>query len=57
MRNAIVILFVLATATSAIAAQDVQQPPTKREVEEAVARTREIQQKVEGTPSAMTTNV
>jgi hypothetical protein len=57
MRNAILILCVLATATSAIAAQAVQQPPTKREVEEAVARTREIQQKVEGTPSAMTTNV
>jgi hypothetical protein len=58
MRNAILILFVLAAATAATAAQATQQPPTKREVEEAVARTREIQQKVEATPSAMaTTNV
>lgn len=58
MRNAIVILCVLATAASAMAAQAVQQPPTKREVEESVARTREIQQKIaDASPSAMTTNV
>lgn len=57
MRKAILILCLLATATSAIAAQAVQQPPTKREVEDAVARTREIQQKVADAPSALTTNV
>ena len=58
MRNAILIFCVLATATSAMAAQAVQQPPTKREVEEAVARTREIQQKVaDAAASALTTNV
>ena len=58
MRNAILILCVLATATSAMAAQAGQQPPTKRDVEEAVARTREIQQKVaDAPPSNMTTNI
>lgn len=57
MRNAILVVCWLATATSAIAAQAVQQPPTKREVEEAVARTREVQQKVADAPSGLTTNV
>ena len=58
MRNAILILCVLATATTALAAQAAQQPPTKREVEEAVARTREMQQKIaEASPSVLMTNV
>ena len=59
MRIAIVILCVLATATTARAAQAVQEPPKQREVEETVARTREIQQKAARAieDAAMTTNV
>lgn len=58
MRNAILILCVLASATTALGAQAVQQPPTKREIEESIARTREIQQKVaDGSANPLMTNV